>query len=197
MHGQAAEGVAPARGPTPVPPAVVAAGGTQLGEEERDAGANDMTERSPEHTDPVRVLIVTDGSGASADAAATAAELFPDAELSVMTTVAVTRDVYEGTTGFAGPVLSDDELTEIERSRRVDAMGRTAATARALGGRPARLLEQEGEPDVAVERVLRRSEPDVVVVAAECRSPSGGDLLDRLDRPIVIVPRRRRAHDEH
>lgn len=143
---------------------------------------------------PPGILVVTDGSDDSARAAGVAAELFPDARIEIMTAIPLTRDVYEGTTGFAGPVVDDDELTELERSRTVDAMGATASTARRLGSRPAHRIEQPGEPVEAVLDVVHESAPDVVVVASTGRgAPDSitsvvGDLVDRLDVPVLVVP---------
>ena len=153
---------------------------------------------SGERPPPPRILVVTDGSDDSARAAGVAAELFPDARLEIMTAIPLTRDVYEGTTGFAGPVVDDDELTQLERSRTVAAMGATASTARRLGPRPAHRIERPGEPIEAVRAEVQDSESDVVVVASTGRGAPDtitpvvgdlvGDLVDRLDVPVLVVP---------
>lgn len=143
---------------------------------------------------PIRLLIVTDGSDDSSHAASVAGELFPGAEIEIMTAVPLDRSLYTGTTGFAGPVISEDELGEMERSRTVDAMGATASTARALGPRPARLTTERGEPIDAVVDVVHRSEPDVVVIASTGRGSTAAtgavvsDLVSTVRRPVVVVP---------
>lgn len=143
---------------------------------------------------PRRILIVTDGSQDSAHATGVAARLFPHADIEIMTAVPLTRDVYEGTTGFAGPVVDDDELTDIARSRTVAAMGATASTARALGSRPAHRIEQPGEPVDAILDVVNRTHPDAVVIASTGRGAPdtldevAGEVVDRVRLPVLVVP---------
>lgn len=142
----------------------------------------------------VDVMIVGDGTTESAYAATVARRLVPRGDFEIVATVAPTANVYDDATGFAGPIMTEAELSEIARERRVDAMGATAATARGLGSTPATYTTVEGEPIEAITAAVAASHPDIVVVAASSGGTVGADrpiaaeLVERLSCPVIVVP---------
>lgn len=162
----------------------------QVGDRSVDGSAPEPGGRGP----TLDVMIVSDGTPASAHAATVVRRLVPRGNFEIVATVAPTANVYDDATGFAGPLLTEAELSEIARERLVDGMGAAATTARGLGSSPATSTTVEGEPIEAITAAVAASHPDIVVIAASSGATVGADrpiaaeLVERLGSPVIVVP---------
>jgi nucleotide-binding universal stress UspA family protein len=159
----------------------------------------DRTEHRDRAAGRARVLIATDGSQPSLDAARAAAALFgPDAEF-VLLCVKPDQDVsgeYAG--GFEGPILSTEEAENLNRAAEVAADASLAATASALGATPVEQRVEEGSPADTICRAARDLDADVVVVgshgkgavAAAVMGSVSRSVVHHCHRPVLVVPPR-------
>jgi nucleotide-binding universal stress UspA family protein len=146
-----------------------------------------------------RVLIATDGSDASRNAAAHAVAVLPqDAEFSLVTVVDPKLEPMEDAGGFEGPVIDEEEAVTAHREQVVDAEGSLAATARAVGPAPIpqRVVTHDGEGvgakicDLAAEEGAA-----IVVVGSTGRSALvdailgsvSGYVLRHAPCPVLVV----------
>lgn len=131
-----------------------------------------------------RALYVVGDEPVPPDAASRAAALLPgDVEWTVLVAIPEHPRHTTGATGFAGPVLTPEEMEQQAAADRVTGDGTAAAVAREIGDRPVEQLVRRGDP-VDLVRLLAGS-ADVVV-------PAGADLAKRLaselEAPVLVVP---------
>lgn len=156
-----------------------------------------MTDTEP-RIDPesdLVVMIVTDGTDVGDEAIAKIGRIIPAAaRWEVATIIDDAPDLRSGATGFASPVLSPEEVEEIEAAQQIEGDAATAAAARALGPIPVHSTVVRGSVDDLAAHADDVG-ADVIVVAADAElmdrvltTSLAGDLLGRTDKPIMIFP---------
>lgn len=137
-----------------------------------------------EEVDGVKVLIATDGSDISIDAARRGRDLLdPSAELVLLTVV----DELPGAeaSGFAGPVYTEDEQERLELEERVEATAEIDRTLEALGHPPVERIVDVGEPAATICVVAERIDADVVVVGSHGRGFVSRVLLGSVSEHVL------------
>ncbi|WP_395152623.1 universal stress protein [Ilumatobacter sp.] len=131
-------------------------------------------------------LFVLDGPNPAPDSAAAADLLFAsEIDWSILAIVAEHPQFTTGATGFAGPVLTPQEIESLAMTDLMAGDAAAAATARAFGPRPVVQSVRRGQPARAVGRYLDENPTDLVVVD----SPHlAGDLVDDGIVPVLVVP---------
>jgi len=149
------------------------------------------------HADGLLVMVATDGSAASLDAARTAWRIFgPQARYEVVHVAPERPDPNADATGFAGPLIDDEEADEIERETLVNADAVVAETAQAIGPVPITETVVTGDP---VRRLCDRAEEaqaDVLVIGSSGLSgvlhvllgSISEHVLARCEVPVLVVP---------
>lgn len=137
-------------------------------------------------TNVTAALFVLDGVTPAPEAARVADRLFDaDVTWTVLATAAEHPALTSGATGFAGPVLSPEEMDEMARADRVEADGATAATATGFGARPVHHEVARGDAAHAVVQHLEARAYEITVVP----SPKlAGELLTAGVTPVLVVP---------
>ncbi len=131
-------------------------------------------------------MLVIDGAEPAPEVARAAEALFAN-ELTwaVLAVVAEHPRLTTGETGFAGPVLTPQEMDELAMADRVAGDAAAAATARAIGDQPITQVVDRGDVVEAVQR-FRSEHPADVIVAA---SP---EIAERLANagvvPVLVMP---------
>ena len=151
------------------------------------------------------VLMATDGSDASLGAIRAARQVLPDASHWRLVTVIPHRiDPNDEATGFAAPVLDDDDIREIDTENLVEADAVVARTARALGSVPVDAQVLRGDPGATLCDHAGLIGADVIVVGAHDR----GFLSRALQRsvadhvvhhapcPVLVIPEAADVTDE-
>lgn len=137
-------------------------------------------------TNVTAALFVLDGVVPAPEAAAGASRLFDDDV--AWTVLAITAEhpaLTSGATGFAGPVLSPEEMDEMARADRIEADGANAATAAGFGARPVHQEVARGEAANAVANQLGTRPYEITVVT----SPDlATELLEAGVTPVLVVP---------
>jgi len=145
-----------------------------------------------------RVLVATDGSEASLEAARAAVGLFPDGEFLLVTVIGEQEDPMADAGGFEGPAMNEEEAREGHRADVVDAQGSLANTAHVFGSSPVhqRILEHQGEGRGAKLCATAEEEgADVVVVGSHGHGVLADALLGSVSnyvvhhstRPVLVV----------
>ncbi len=145
-----------------------------------------------------RVIVATDGSPASLEAARAAVGLFPDGEFLLVTVIDEQEDPMADAGGFEGPAMDEKEASEIHRADVVDAQGSLANTATMFGSTPVhqRVVEQRGEGRGARLCALAEDEDaDVLVVGSHGHGVLADALLGSISnyavhhstRPVLVV----------
>jgi nucleotide-binding universal stress UspA family protein len=145
-----------------------------------------------------RVLVATDGSDASVEAARVATRLFPDGEFLLVTVIGEQEDPMADAGGFEGPAMDEDEARAEHRADVVDAQGALANTAHAFGTSAVhqRVLEHQGEGRGAkLCSAAVDEDADVVVVGSHGHGVLADALLGSISnyvvhhsaRPVLVV----------
>lgn len=143
------------------------------------------------------ILMATDGSDASLDATEAARRVLPAASHWELVTVIPHRiNPFDDATGFAGPVLDEDDAREIDTENLVEADAVVARTARSLGPVPVEAQVLRGDPGPVLRDHARLVGADVIVVGAHDRSlfsrAMQRSVTDHLVRhapcPVLVVP---------
>lgn len=131
-------------------------------------------------------LFVLDGPNPAPDAAAAADLLFAsEIDWSILAVIAEHPQFTTGATGFAGPVLTPQQMESLATADLMAGDAAAAATAQAIGPRPVKQLVRRGQPALSVGRYLDENPTDLVVVD----SPHlAGDLVDDGIVPVLVVP---------
>src|SRR4051794_26989379 len=160
------------------------------------------TSAAPTFTQPkggaTRVLVATDGSEASFEAARAAVGLFPDGEFLLVTVIDEQEDPMADAGGFEGPAMNETEARDEHRADVVGAQGALADTATAFGASAVhqRILEQRGEGRGAKLCAAADEEAaDVVVVGSHGHGVLADALLGSVSnyvvhhstRPVLVV----------
>lgn len=151
-----------------------------------------------------RVLIATDGSDASLEAARVAAAMFADGEFLLVTVIDELEDPMADAGGFEGPAMNEAEAREDHRAEIVEAQGALATTARVFGARAVhqRILEHQGEGRGAKLCATTADEQaDVLVVGSHGHGVFADALLGSISNyvvhhsicPVLVVPSRSKA----
>lgn len=115
----------------------------------------------------MRALIATDGSDFSLAAARRAQRLLDDdVTLVLVAVVPEAGDPNDDATGFAAPILDDDEVEQLHQAGVVGGHGALAATARALGPEPYEQHVVEGTPGPEICRLAEEIGASVIVVGS-------------------------------
>ena len=145
-------------------------------------------------SDPTRldltIAIVTDGSPDSDVATRVARRIVgPDPHWIVATIVPPHPKYTSGATGFAGPVLTPDEMDEQATADLVRGDAMVASTARAFGADPVEHVVVHGHDEGAIDDLCRDRGVDLVVVSSEFDGPVHPDhLAGHIAAPVLIVP---------
>lgn len=151
------------------------------------------------------VLMATDGSDASLDAIQAARRVLPDASRWRLVTVIPHRiDPNEDATGFAAPILDDDDVREIDTENLVEADAVVARTARALGSVPVDAQVLRGDPGPTLCAHARLVDADVIVVGAHDRGllsralqrSVADHVVHRAPCPVLVIPEAADTTDE-
>ena len=143
------------------------------------------------------VLMATDGSDASLDAIRVARRVLPTASHWELVTVIPHRmDPLEDVTGFAGPILDEDDAREIDTENLVEADAVVARTARALGTVPVEAQVLRGDPGPVLCDHAGLVGADIIVVGAHDRGflsrAMQRSVTDHLVRhapcPVLVIP---------
>lgn len=143
------------------------------------------------------VLMATDGSDASLDAIRAARRILPTAShWELVTVIPYRMDPLEDVTGFAGPILDEDDAREIDTENLVQADAVVARTARALGSVPVEAQVLRGDPGPVLCDHAALVGADIVVVGAHDRGFLSRALqrsvTDHLVRhapcPVLVIP---------
>lgn len=151
------------------------------------------------------VLMATDGSDASLDAIQAARRVLPAGSRWRLVTVIPHRiDPNADATGFAAPVLDDDDVREIDHENLVEADAIVARTARSLGSVPVDAQVLRGDPGPTLCEHAGLVDADLIVVGAHDR----GFLSRALQRsvadhvvrhapcPVLVIPEAADVTDE-
>jgi nucleotide-binding universal stress UspA family protein len=164
--------------------------------------AQDLAARTDVATPPGgarHVVVATDGSDASVAAAHTAAHLFADADISLVTVIDAMEDPMVDAGGFEGPAMDQATAREDYREHTVDAQGALAATARAFGPRAVhqRIIEQDGEGRGArLCAFVEDEDVDVLVIGSHGHGVVADAILGSVRShvvhhctcPVLLVP---------
>ena len=145
-----------------------------------------------------RVLVATDGSEASLEAARAAVTLFPDGEFLLVTVIDEQEDPMADAGGFEGPAMNEDEARDEHRADVVEAQGSLANTALMFGAAAVhqRILEHQGEGRGAKLCATAAEEgADVIVVGSHGHGVLADALLGSIsnyvvhhsDLPVLVV----------
>jgi nucleotide-binding universal stress UspA family protein len=151
----------------------------------------------------MKVMIATDGSDASVEAAQRATSLLhPDAQLELVTIVAARFDPELDAGGFEGPVMTEEEADEEYVEGQHEGHDALARTEEALG-RPVvrqRMVPSEGSVADALVALVETGQPDLLVLGSD--QPGWFDrllhgsvettLLHKAPCPLLIVNHRKR-----
>lgn len=131
-------------------------------------------------------MLVIDGTEPASDVARAAEALFANEfRWAVLAVVGEHPRLTTGATGFAGPVLTPEEMDELAAADRVAGDAAAAATARAIGDQPITQVVDRGDVVEAVQR-FRSEHPADVIVAA---SPEVGERLANAGVvPVLVMP---------
>lgn len=131
------------------------------------------------------VFVVEDSDPATGSAHAADVLFGSEISWTVLSVIAEHPRNTTGQTGFAGPVLTDEQMDRIASEARVEGDGAAAATARAIGDRPIAQRVERGSVVAAVQRCRTNAAVDLIVTA----SP---DVADRLaeagELPVLVMP---------
>ncbi len=151
----------------------------------------------------MKVMIATDGSDASVEAARRATSLLhPDAELELVTIVPARFDPELDAGGFEGPVMTEEEADEEYLEGQHEGHDALTRTQQAVD-RPItrqRMVPSEGSVADAIIALVEAGRPDLLVLGSD--QPSWFDrllhgsvddaLLHRAPCPLLIVNHRAR-----
>ena len=116
----------------------------------------------------MKVLIATDGSDISIEAARRGLDLLaPNPELVVLTVLDELPD--DDASGFAGPVYTEEEREELELEERVEAVAEIDRTLEALGQPPAERVVEAGDPAHAILATAQRLGVDLILLGSHGR----------------------------
>ena len=133
---------------------------------------------------PADALFVLDGANASRTGMATAqAVLGSDIRWTIVCVIPEHPRLTSGATGFAGPVLSPDDMDTMATAGVIAGDAAAAATASGLGDRPVTQAVVRGDLGTAVAAYLHEHPADVVVVD----SPDLAQPLAENGIPAVLV----------
>ncbi|MEQ8842352.1 MAG: universal stress protein [Acidimicrobiales bacterium] len=161
-----------------------------------------MVAPSPETHDrnddaDLHVMVATDGSDVSLAAIREAQRVLPLATHWELVSVIPNRiDPLEVVTGFAGPVIDEDEAREIDTENLVEADALVARTARALGSVPVEAHVLRGDPGPVLCDHAALVDADILVVGAHDRGLISRVLqqsvTDHVVRhapcPVLVIP---------
>ena len=135
----------------------------------------------------MRVLVATDGSDVSIEAARRAAALWPsdDTEFTVVTVILPQADPNADAGGFAGPTATPEGIREEHRADVVEADAVLAETAQAFGARPVERRLVEGDPAIRVVELAEELKVDAVVVGSHGKGLARRLLLGSTSEQIV------------
>ena len=146
---------------------------------------------------PLKVMIATDGSDASIEAATRAVDLLhPDARIELVTVIDARHDPMEDAGGIEGPVETEAQADQAWERSVADGRDALARTAGALGqDSDQRLLPTRTTVDRALRDLVAETQPDLLVLGSD--QPSWferflhGSVDDRLLHhapcPLLIV----------
>lgn len=147
--------------------------------------------------DDLTVMVATDGSDASLRAIRTARRALPStAHWKLVTVIPDRIDPNDDATGFAGPIVDEDEARQIDRDHLVEADSIVARTALALGPVPVDADVLRGDPGPTLCHHAELIGADILVVGAHDRSLLSRALLqsvtDHVVRhapcPVLVIP---------
>ena len=131
-------------------------------------------------------LFVLDGAEPAHDAAAAADLLFAsEIDWSILAVIAEHPQFTTGATGFAGPVLTPEQMESLATADLMAGDAAAAATAQAFGPRPVIQSVRRGQPAQAVARYLAENPTDLVVVDSPHLAEK---LVDDGIVPVLVVP---------
>jgi nucleotide-binding universal stress UspA family protein len=133
----------------------------------------------------MHVLIATDGSDVSIEAAKRGCELLVGAE--VLTLLSVTSDDIAGDDagGIEGPVLTAEEEAKLQAEELAHAHDELARTAAALPRKGVTAVIEAGDPADVICRTAERLGADVIVVGSHGRTGLGRLLLGSVSEHVV------------
>lgn len=131
-------------------------------------------------------LFVLDGVDSAHDAVAAADQLFAsEIDWSILAVVAEHPQFTTGATGFAGPVLTPEQMESLAMADVMAGDAAAAATAQPFGSRPVAQSVARGRPAQAVGRYLAENPTDLVVVDSPHLAE---ELVDDGIVPVLVVP---------
>lgn len=134
----------------------------------------------------MKVLVATDGSEFSLIAARKAQMLLdPEVQLVLVTAVHRRTDPNEDATGFAAPILTEEEAEELHTAEVVEGHGALAVTARALGPDPFEQVVIEGDPGPAICELADEMGAALIVVGSHGRGFLSKVLLGSVSSYVV------------
>jgi nucleotide-binding universal stress UspA family protein len=151
----------------------------------------------PHGDGPLRVVVGTDGSPPSLLSARTSASLFgDDAHYEVVHVAPPRPDPNADATGFAGPLLTEEEADELERESLVKGSAAVADTARSIGRIAVTETVLVGDPVLALCGRASEAGADVLVIGATGASrlmhvllgSVSARVIDHADVPVLVVP---------
>lgn len=143
------------------------------------------------------VLMATDGSDASLEAIRAARRVLPTpAHWELVTVIPDRIDPLDDATGFAGPVIDDDDARDMDHDNLAEGDAVVARTARALGPVPVEANVLRGDPGPTLCRHAELVGADIIVVGAHDRGFLSRALqesvTDHLVRhapcPVLVIP---------
>lgn len=144
----------------------------------------------------MRVIIATDGSDNSLEAARRALASFPGAEFEVVTVVDAPVDPEADAGGFEGPLIRPDEADEMNRERLAAGDEALAATVSELGDATVTTHLLQGDAGEGIVELARVREADVVVVGSRGHGrlkrlvlgSVSGHVTHHAPCPVLVVP---------
>lgn len=131
-------------------------------------------------------LFVLDGVDSAHDAVAAAGLLFAsEIDWSILAVIAEHPQFTTGATGFAGPVLTPEQMESLAMADLMAGEAAAAATAQAFGPRPVAQSVARGQPAQAVGRYLAENPTDLVVVDSPHLAE---ELVDDGIVPVLVMP---------
>ena len=131
-------------------------------------------------------LFVLDGVDPAHDASAAADLLFAsEIDWSILAVIAEHPQFTTGATGFAGPVLTPEQMESLATADLMAGDAAAAATAHAFGPRPVIQSVRRGQPAQEVGRYLAENPTDLVVVDSPHLAEK---LVDNGIVPVLVVP---------